>query len=112
MSHSGHHQLGRLVWVTSVPEIESFGGVVEKSTGDAVMCPLVDRWPNIVIWQFSPGHKGNADSDTGCTPASHIASQSLQYPVTIGVHRRTPFMAAAALSGEPEITDTEAVIAS
>jgi hypothetical protein len=45
-------------------------------------------------------------------PASHIASQSLQHPAIIGVHLRTPFTPAAALSGVPEITDTEEVTGS
>jgi hypothetical protein len=45
-------------------------------------------------------------------PASHIASQSLQHPAIIGVHLRTPFTPAAALSGVPEITNTEEVIGS
>ena len=72
----------------------------------------MDRCPNMVIWQFSPEHKGHADSDTAARPASHTASQSLRHPAIIGVHPRTPFTPAAALSGGPEITDTEAVIAS
>ena len=58
------------------------------------------------------GTQGQCNSDTGCSPASHIASRSLPHPAIIGVHPRPPFTAAAALSGVPEITDTEEVTGS
>jgi hypothetical protein len=45
-------------------------------------------------------------------PASQIASQSVRHPAIIRVHARISFTPANALSGVPEITDTEEVTGS
>ena len=55
---------------------------------------------------------GNVDRGPSARPASQIASQSVQHPAVSWVHPRTSLTPTAALSGVPEITDTEEVTGS